>query len=996
MTIQSTAEYWSNVEKSALFSETVLMDLKQRFEDVSDAPLLARKLIDAGLLTDWQARFLLSGRHHLKVGVYVLYERLAGRGVGDRFLAIHPGLERKVEVHLFPAMVSEHHGLFQQFLDQASRVAGIDHPNLVHLYDIDQEADRYYFVYEHDTGTPLDRLPPGQLDAPRVADVTRQILSGLACAHQHQLVHGELNETEVRLDENNQVRVSNVGLATMIGQLGQSGNRYARQPLAEDDTSATGQLGLWLFEKHIGVPADSLQRELQRILLDLQRVVDGSPEKCSDFVRQLDEWIEQYQATPAARMELPPVSERPAQTPKATGETPPLDRSRQITPGPDRANASVAAAAGNGKRLAIVAAAAAVLLLTFLLGYLWQGSGRGETGFAEAKPGDSAIANNQLPDLRTSEREASTNVSQNQKPPNKGDSGKAIESIPPTPTPGAPENPDGRQGRASEGENAAADRKAPRGDSAESINQPDTGKAAAGDELAVENEAFQPPGNPAEPSVGSVPFRQPQTDSAPVIGGTWHGLPVIDPKKAADFAGEEVAVAGKVAAVGQSQSGAMQFLNFEKRDRNAFAAIVRQRNYGKFPGSLEALYLDKDVIVSGKVFLFEDRVPQIELTSEAQIQLVGAMTGPPGAPPEPRESTAGQTAPAAAGDRPAPFARFPSAVSIPEFSNDDVSRKPAQLGHIDTGDDLLGMELETAAGFARKNAVFTMDRDSTNANRWEICFAERGGDDPALIAEITKTGDELFFQWIAPEATSVNVNYLRNCLLQIKSPTDSKTCALRTPVEIEPIVFTSKKANYRESLPVEFLPEEAFVFAEIHPLAVEDFPDQNSELGYEVSAEQPATEIYFHRDALQRVLAIGFRLETGTRIRIDAVFLVNSPSGFAPYRESAFRELGESIRTLQLNTQNQKLAADNYDPPYGQKTKHKEFVKELSKALDLYNLQAEAYNVASGRISKVLDQPIHYRVLYRSGDVNIELARTKGWTEQGIDASPTENGPDNK
>ncbi len=865
MTNPSTAEYWSNVEKCDLFNATELANLKQRFGDVTDAPLLARKFIVAGLFTNWQARFLLSGRHHLKVGQYILLERISGRIVGDRFLAIHKGLDRQVEVNLFPASVAKKAGLFQQFLSQASRVVGMDHRNLVHLYDIDREGTRYYFVYEHDTGTPLDRLVPGQIDVRTVADITRQILDGIGYAHQHKLIHGQLNETQVRIDEKNQIRISNVGLATMMDKLtqidGQADNENGNRPLVDEDTAAAGRIGLKLLEQHAGDSLDDDHHQLQAIFCDISHVVKSDNRTNIEFIGTIDTWIRQHDVAHVSRERFTPL---PVQVPDPPAQSPSRQETNGTTSRPSpakRIGATADAPGSRGRLIGTIAGGIVALLLGGLAIYVYVSNGRLVSDLSQAK---------------SLEEVANENMT-----------GKPGVDAALTITPG--------KSRTS------------------MLNGPDDSseRKSSLDEVTPES------GNSSSPQETSLPKPQETPTSTPpesnpvasaVVGGTLNGLSVIDWKKAAE----------------------------------------------------------------------------IEVTSADQIRLASELTSEPAAMADGTGSstcgsTTGGSSTSVSGAVTVPFANLPPALAIPDFAGEDSTSTPVVLGEINTGDELLGMELIAPNGYGKKSLVFPIDRDTANVNRWEIRFAERVADVPVAVAEITKVDKELRFQWIAPAGTVNTINYLHNCLLRINSPTDSTTCVMRVAVEIEPIVFTNKKTNYRENLPVTFLPDGEFIFAELQQFSLADFPGQNSENGYEVSSRNPATEVYFHADALQRFLAIGFKLETGSQIKIESGLMQYSRSGFIAYRESTFKELGASVFGTQLDLQNKKLAADNYEPVYGEKTKHKDYIKELSKQLDLINLQVEGYKADAERVQKILDRPIHFRVMFKSDDVMIELARTKGW-----------------
>ena len=126
---------------------------------------MARELVDRQLLKPWQAKYLLGGRHRLKIGSYVLLNRLERDRLGDRFEALHKQLDRKVDLQIFPAEFSQEDRHFQGFLTQAAESAKLDHPHLTHVFDIDREGGRYFLVVEHVDGRPLNSVNDLALDS---------------------------------------------------------------------------------------------------------------------------------------------------------------------------------------------------------------------------------------------------------------------------------------------------------------------------------------------------------------------------------------------------------------------------------------------------------------------------------------------------------------------------------------------------------------------------------------------------------------------------------------------------------------------------------------------------------------------------------------------------------------------------------------------------------------------------------------------------------------
>jgi len=74
-------------------------------------------------------------------------------------------------------------------LGSGPRIAALDHPNIVRVYSVDNEGDRYYLVMEHIEGVDLQRLVEqhGPLNCDRAADYIGQAAEGLEHAHRRNI-----------------------------------------------------------------------------------------------------------------------------------------------------------------------------------------------------------------------------------------------------------------------------------------------------------------------------------------------------------------------------------------------------------------------------------------------------------------------------------------------------------------------------------------------------------------------------------------------------------------------------------------------------------------------------------------------------------------------------------------------------------------------------------------------------------------------------------------
>ncbi|MEE2825261.1 MAG: protein kinase, partial [Planctomycetota bacterium] len=196
----------------------------------TDGQQTALELSKAGLITRWQAKYLLAGRHLLRIANYVLLERLSQDDLGDLFIANHESLDRKVQIQFLATDLETGTPQCDQFLQRVGKVSELDHPNLIHLYDVDQERGRYYVVTEFFPGQTLNDMA-GELDSATLANVLLQVTEALEFIHQKEMAHGGVTASEVTISVNNEVKLGGLALAPL-----RSGN-------AESPSSDYEQLG---------------------------------------------------------------------------------------------------------------------------------------------------------------------------------------------------------------------------------------------------------------------------------------------------------------------------------------------------------------------------------------------------------------------------------------------------------------------------------------------------------------------------------------------------------------------------------------------------------------------------------------------------------------------------------------------------------------------------------------------------------------------------------
>jgi serine/threonine protein kinase len=211
--VATSEQFVEVLQASRVLPTDQVSKVRERSARVTDPIALARELIAAHLLTRWQARQLLVGRHRLTLGKYRLCEEIGRSPSGGVFLAEHLQMHRKVAIKVMSRRWTRDPTYVARFLDETRKAATLDHQNVLHIYDIDNENDRYFLVLEHISGWDLQQLvtEKGVRTFVAAADYLRQTAEGLLHIHRKQMVHGELRPANLMVDTHGKVKILGLG-----------------------------------------------------------------------------------------------------------------------------------------------------------------------------------------------------------------------------------------------------------------------------------------------------------------------------------------------------------------------------------------------------------------------------------------------------------------------------------------------------------------------------------------------------------------------------------------------------------------------------------------------------------------------------------------------------------------------------------------------------------------------------------------------------------------
>src|SRR5579863_5652755 len=130
---------------------------------------------------------------------YRVLSRLGSGGMADVFLAEDQQLGRKVAVKLLHRRFAEDPDFVERFRREAQAAAGLQHPNVVGVYDRGAFDGTYYIAMEYVPGRSLKQLirQEAPLDPIRAIDIALQILKAARFAHRRGVIHRDLKPHNV-------------------------------------------------------------------------------------------------------------------------------------------------------------------------------------------------------------------------------------------------------------------------------------------------------------------------------------------------------------------------------------------------------------------------------------------------------------------------------------------------------------------------------------------------------------------------------------------------------------------------------------------------------------------------------------------------------------------------------------------------------------------------------------------------------------------------------
>jgi beta-lactam-binding protein with PASTA domain len=148
-------------------------------------------------------------------GRYRITGRIGSGGMADVYCAEDAHLGREVALKVLHRRFARDREFVERFKREASAAAGLQHPNVVSVFDRGEHDGTYYIAMENLQGRTLKEVirEDGPLPQERVIDIGLQILEAAGFAHRRGIVHRDLKPHNVIVADDDSLKVTDFGIA---------------------------------------------------------------------------------------------------------------------------------------------------------------------------------------------------------------------------------------------------------------------------------------------------------------------------------------------------------------------------------------------------------------------------------------------------------------------------------------------------------------------------------------------------------------------------------------------------------------------------------------------------------------------------------------------------------------------------------------------------------------------------------------------------------------
>jgi serine/threonine protein kinase/tetratricopeptide (TPR) repeat protein len=193
-----------------------------------------------------------------KLSHYLITEKLGAGGMGEVYKAHDERLDRDVAIKVLREDLASDPERLRRFEQEARAASALNHPNIIHIYDIDKHGSMPYIAMEYVEGKTLrEMLSDGPIPTEKLLQLSTQIAEGLAKAHTAGIIHRDLKPENLMVTSDGYVKILDFGLAKLLPQPGADSEAAT---ITKEGTVAGAVMGTASYmspEQALGKPLDA-------------------------------------------------------------------------------------------------------------------------------------------------------------------------------------------------------------------------------------------------------------------------------------------------------------------------------------------------------------------------------------------------------------------------------------------------------------------------------------------------------------------------------------------------------------------------------------------------------------------------------------------------------------------------------------------------------------------------------------------------------------------
>jgi len=148
---------------------------------------------------------------------YRILKEIGKGGMGVVYKAEDTKLHRTVAIKALSADLVGDEKARARFLREARAASAIDHPNICTVYEVNEAEDVMFFVMQYIDGKTLKKFIGGRpLPLDQALEFSLEMADALAEAHRRNVIHRDIKCSNIMLNERNQLKILDFGLAKLI------------------------------------------------------------------------------------------------------------------------------------------------------------------------------------------------------------------------------------------------------------------------------------------------------------------------------------------------------------------------------------------------------------------------------------------------------------------------------------------------------------------------------------------------------------------------------------------------------------------------------------------------------------------------------------------------------------------------------------------------------------------------------------------------------------